>query len=84
MSKIVTLLFSLLFNAVAGAVLATTVGLSPLAGAIGMNVVSGVIGETLPAGTLRAGVLKEIWTGELVKSLRAGLEGSTRQFVGGG
>ena len=76
MSKIVTLLFSLLFNAVAGAVLATTVGLSPLAGAIGMNVVSGVIGETLPAGTLRAGVLKEIWTGELVKSLRAGLEGT--------
>lgn len=76
MSKIVTLLFSLLFNAVAGAVLATTVGLSPLAGAIGMNVVSGVIGGTLPAGTLRAGVLKEIWTGELVKSLRAGLEGT--------
>ena len=76
MSKIVTLLFSLLFNAVAGAVLATTVGLSPLAGAIGMNVVSGVIGGTLPAGTLREGVLTEIWTGELVKSLRAGLEGT--------
>lgn len=76
MSKIVTLLFSLLFNAVAGAVLATTVGLSPLAGAIGMNVVSGVIGGILPAGTLREGVLTEIWTGELVKSLRAGLEGT--------
>ena len=76
MSKIVTLLFSLLFNAVAGAVLATTVGLSPLAGAIGMNVVSGVIGGILPAGTLREGVLTEIWTGELVKSLWAGLEGT--------
>lgn len=76
MRKIVTLLFSLLFNAVAGAVLATTVGLSPLAGAIGMNVVSGVIGGILPAGTLREGVLTEIWTGELVKSLRAGLEGT--------
>lgn len=76
MSKIVTLLFSLLFNAVAGAVLATTVGLSPLAGAIGMNVVSGVIGGILPAETLREGVLTEIWTGELVKSLRAGLEGT--------
>lgn len=76
MSKIVTLLFSLLFNVITGAVLATTVGLSPLAGAIGMNVVSGVIGGILPAGTLREGVLTEIWTGELVKSLRAGLEGT--------
>ena len=66
MSKIVTLLFSLLFNAVAGAVLATTVGLSPLAGAIGMNVVSGVIGGTRPAGTLLVGVLSEICPGELV------------------
>lgn len=56
--------------------MATTVGLSPLAGAIGMNVVSGVIGGILPAGTLREGVLTEIWTGELVKSLRAGLEGT--------
>ena len=84
MSKIVTLLFSLLFNAVAGAVLATTVGLSPLAGAIGMNVVSGVIGGILPAGTLREGVLTEIWTGELVKSLRAGLEGTWLGGVPGG
>ena len=41
-----------------------------------MNIVSGVIGGALPAGTLREGVLTEIWTGELVKSLRAGLEGT--------
>lgn len=76
MSKIVAILFSLLFNAVTGALLGAAVGLSPLTGAIGMNIVSGVIGGALPAGTLREGVLTEIWTGELVKSLRAGLEGT--------
>lgn len=50
MSKIVAILFSLLFNAVTGALLGAAVGLSPLTGAIGMNIVSGVIGGALPAG----------------------------------
>ena len=66
---------ALLFNAIAGATLAGTVGLSPLAGALGMNVVAALVG-TMPNGVLRAGVFTEIWTGELVKALRSGLEGS--------
>lgn len=67
---------ALLFNAIAGATLAGTVGLSPLAGALGMNVLAAVIGQAAPDGCLREGVYTEIWTGELVKALRSGLEGS--------
>lgn len=67
---------ALLFNAIAGATLAGTVGLSPLAGALGMNVLAAVIGQAVPDGSLREGVYTEIWTGELVKALRSGLEGS--------
>ena len=66
---------ALLFNAIAGATLAGTVGLSPVTGALGMNVVAALVG-TMPNGVLRAGVFTEIWTGELVKALRSGLEGS--------
>lgn len=66
---------ALLFNAIAGATLAQTVGLSPMTGALGMNVVA-VLAGTMPQGVLRAGVFTEIWTGELVKALRSGLEGS--------
>lgn len=66
---------ALLFNAIAGATLAQTVGLSPVTGALGMNVVA-VLAGTMPQGVLRAGVFTEIWTGELVKALRSGLEGS--------
>lgn len=67
---------ALLFNAIAGATLAGTAGLSPLAGALGMNVLAAVIGQAAPDGSLREGVYTEIWTGELVKALRSGLEGS--------
>lgn len=67
---------ALLFNAIAGATLAQTVGLSPVTGALGMNVLAAVIGQAAPAGSLREGVYTEIWTGELVKTLRSGLEGS--------
>lgn len=67
---------ALLFNAIAGATLAQTVGLSPVTGALGMNVLAAVIGQAAPADSLREGVYIEIWTGELVKALRSGLEGS--------
>ena len=68
---------ALLVNTLAGAMFASTVGLSPLGGAAAMNAVAVLMGA-MPggAGVLRAGVYAEIWTGELVKSLRAGLEGS--------
>lgn len=75
MNRIVMMLTALLINAIAGATVAHTVGLSPLAGALGVNAVA-VFARTMPTGVLRAGVFTEIWTGELVKSLRGGLEGS--------
>lgn len=73
--KIVMLLVALLFNAVTGATIAAAVGFSPVSGAVGMNAVGvlmGMYGESVTV--LRAGVYKEIWTGELVKYLRRGLE----------
>lgn len=76
MNRILIMFAALLFNAIAGATLAQTVGLSPVTGALGMNVLAAVIGQAAPADSLREGVYIEIWTGELVKALRSGLEGS--------
>lgn len=67
---------AVLLNCLMGGVLAQTVGLSPALGAAGANVLAGVMSGTMPEGVLRAGVLKEIWTGELVKSLREFLAGT--------
>lgn len=71
------LLVAVLFNTVTGAMFAAAAGLSPGIGAVCMNavgVVMGLSGQEMPV--LRAGVYVEIWTGELVKKLRSGLEGS--------
>lgn len=65
---------AVLFNCLMGGTLAAVAGLSPMTGAVGMNVLAAVIGQAAPAGSLRAGVYTEIWTGELVKHLRRGLE----------
>ena len=70
------MLAAILFNAVMGAAFASVAGFSPMTGALGMNAVAAVMGDTLPAGVFRAGVLKEIWTGEVVKTLRGFMEGT--------
>ncbi|EJX04272.1 hypothetical protein, secreted [gut metagenome] len=78
MKKFVTMIITaLLFNSLTGAAFASILGIAPIAGAIGMNAVGTLLG-CMPdtASILRSGVLKEVWTGELVKALRAGLEGS--------
>ena len=63
------------FNCIFGGVVAGAAGLDPSVGAVGMNAVGLVMGMgEVPAGMLRAGVYTEIWTGELVKYLRRGLE----------
>ena len=66
---------ALLFNGVTGAVFGAVCGIPAALSALGMNAVAVVVGA-LPVepGILRAGVYKEIWTGELVKYLRRGLE----------
>ena len=67
-------LVGVLVNAVMGATLAPFVDVSPVAGAVGLTVVAAVVGPQIPAGALGAGVYTEVWTGELVKALRRGLE----------
>ena len=76
LKMIFTLLSALVFNAVMGATMGGAVGIDPRTGAIGANAVAAVCGlfKMAPAGSLRAGVLTEVWTGELVKYLRRGLE----------
>lgn len=71
------LLAAVLFNCVTGGVLAAVMGASPAAGMLCMNAV-GVAAGMVNDGSvvLRAGVYTEIWTGELVKTLRSGLAGS--------
>lgn len=68
---------ALMVNALMGAVMANLVGAAPLAGA-GAGMVLGTLlsGMMHGSGLMMAGVLTEVWTGELVKKLRSGLEGS--------
>lgn len=76
MLKIITLISALLFNCITGATLGAAVGINPVVCAFGMNAIGVAVSFIgLPSGA-RAGVLTEIWTGELVKKLRAGLEAS--------
>ena len=80
MKKFITFIVSLLFNCVMGAVFAGAVGIDPVAGALGANAFASIpsLISSAPAGAgiMRAGVLRELWTGELVKALRGGLSGS--------
>lgn len=74
MTRLIAMFAAVLFNCLMGGTLAAVAGLSPMTGAVGMNVLAAVIGQAAPVGSLRAGVYTEIWTGELVKYLRRGLE----------
>lgn len=76
MKAMLSVLVALLFNAVTGAAFGAVAGINPMAGAIGMNAISAVVSTAMPMGVMRAGVLKEIWTGEMVKALRKFLVGS--------
>lgn len=67
-------LFSrLLINAMLGLILAVTVGAPASVGAATVVGVSVLSGNFMPVGSAYAGVFTEIWTGELVKKLRAGI-----------
>lgn len=67
-------LFSrLLINAMLGLILAVTVGVPASVGAATVVGVSVLSGNFMPVGSAYAGVFTEIWTGELVKKLRAGI-----------
>lgn len=68
------MLTAVTFNAAAGATIAIAAGLAPEAGAIAGNVLALAAGRIAPAGTLRAGVLTEIWLGEMIKAFRTAPE----------
>lgn len=70
------LMIALLVNVVVGGLIALAVGVAPWIGAVALNVIAIAVGACLPKDALRVGVFTEVWTGELVKSLRGGLEGS--------
>lgn len=68
---------ALLFNSVVGATFAHLFGISPTLGAVSANLLSILLSVFTPSGgVLREGLLKEVWTGEMVKALRGKLEGT--------
>ena len=74
MNRLLALTMAVLFNCITGSVFGAVLGFSPVVGAVGMNCIATVIGGEVAQGALRAGVYKEVWTGEMVKYLRRGLE----------
>lgn len=71
------MIFALSFNILMGVILATTLGVPVSAGAIFMVALGMVMGFVpMPTGAMREGVCTEIWTGELVKTLREFLAGT--------
>lgn len=71
MGKFLKLTTGLLFNMLMGFVLAGLCGMTPAYGAAGLGVISLGLGAFMPSGALNAGVLTEVWTGEMVKKLRS-------------
>ena len=68
------MMLAVMLNAIVGMLFAPMLGISAAYGAIGANVVAACAGQVMPSGSLGAGVLVEIWTGEMIKNLRAGLD----------
>lgn len=71
--KILTMISAVLFNGVIGVIIGGILGIDALPSAVGANVI-GVAMSFMPGleGVVREGVLKELWTGIMVKSLREG------------
>ena len=76
MKAFLSILMAILFNSMTGATIGAVAGVDPVIGAAAMNTIGVIAGFIpMPEG-FRVGVLTEVWTGELIKSLRAGLDGS--------
>ena len=65
-----------LFNMLMGVVLASFIGVDAAYGAAGGVVIPMLAGGFMPGSALMEGVFTEVWTGELVKKLNAGLNAS--------
>ena len=75
------MLLAVAFNPIVGMLFAPMLGVSAAYGAVGANVVAACVGQMAPNSALREGVLVEIWTGEMIKRLRAGLEATWLEGV---
>lgn len=65
-----TVLVALLVNAAVGAAIAAIFGFSAWKGAVVANLVAIFLLPHLPKNVARAGVLTEVWTGEMIKAFR--------------
>lgn len=74
MKRIFAFILAVAVNCIIGATLATAAGIAPVIGALTLNVAGCV--RMMPAGSLLSGVYTEIWTGEVVKKLRADEHGT--------
>ena len=70
-----------LFNVVMGVVLASFLGVNSAYGACAGVVVPMLAGCFMPGGSLMEGVFTEVWTGELVKKLNAGMNATFLQGI---
>lgn len=75
MNAVIKFISGTLFCALMGIVLASVAGCDPVYGAA-TAVVPVALGKFMPAGALCVGVYAEVWTGELIKRLNAGLVAS--------
>lgn len=74
MKSLMKFMTGMLFNVVMGVVLASVIGVDAVYGAASGAVLPMALGCFMPGGALMEGVFTEVWTGELVKKLNAGLQ----------
>lgn len=74
MKSAIKFLSGMLFNVVMGVVLASFLGVDDVYGAASGVAIPMALGTFMPGGALMEGVYTEVWTGELVKRLNAGLK----------
>lgn len=76
MNAVMKFIGGMLFNVLIGVVLASVVGVDPAYGATTGAVLPAILGNFIPVGAALEGVYTEVWTGELIKRLNAGLVAS--------
>ena len=81
MKTAIKFLSGMLFNIMMGVVLASFLGIDSAYGATGGAVIPMLLGSFMPGGALMEGVFTEVWTGELVKRLNAGLQATFLQGI---
>ena len=74
MKSLMKFMTGTLFNVVMGVVLASFIGVDAAYGAASGVVLPMALGCFMPGGALMEGIYTEVWTGELVKKLNAGLQ----------